>query len=314
MNITTKYLCHVVGEEATRVERWHLSTVKRMKAYAIAIHIPVILWAITGYVLASQIFELNFWPSISASLFCAGLIYMVERLVLATPKGGFVNLGRFTIGIVMAVIGACTVDLVLFDKEISHQLREIDEIRITEKYEKLLDSQGQIVADKKSDWFKAQDASNCEANGTCGSKVRSVGPVYRELSRQAKILREEYFSAQRRLEEISKEKSLESLESSTIAVKEAGLLARVEALHQYVANNTAAFIAWILFLLLILFFELIVVMVKIVFQGKETVDDQIDRYRELVSQHKARAYMDATTSPVARAQRLLDDVYNSNGI
>ena len=54
--------------------------------------------------------------------------------------------------------------------------------------------------------------------------------------------------------------------------------------------------------------------VKIVFQGKETVDDQIDRYRELVSQHKAKAYMDATTSPVARAQRLLDDIYNSNGI
>ena len=170
------------------------------------------------------------------------------------------------------------------------------------------------MANKKLDWFKAQDASNCEANGTCGSKVRSVGPVYRELSRQAKILREEYFSAQRRLEEISKEKSLDLIETSTNAVKEAGLLARVEALHQYVANNTAALIAWILFFSLILFFELIVVVVKIVFQGKETVDDQIDRYRELVSQHKAKAYMDATTSPVARAQRLLDDIYNSNGI
>ena len=314
MNITTKYLCHVVGEEPTRVERWHLSTVKRMKAYAIALHIPVTLWTITGYVLASQIFELDREASILVAILCAGLIYMVERLVLATPKGGFVNFGRLTIGIVMAVIGACTVDLVLFDKEISRQLREIEGIRITEKYEKLWDSQGQIVANKKLDWFKAQDASNCEANGTCGSKVRSVGPVYRELSRQAKILREEYFSAQRRLEEISKEKSLELLETSTNAVKEAGLLARVEALHQYVANNTAALIAWILFFSLILFFELIVVVVKIVFQGKETVDDQIDRYRELVSQHKAKAYMDATTSPVARAQRLLDDIYNSNGI
>ena len=314
MNITTRYMCHVVGEESTQAERWHLSTIKRMKAYAIALHIPVTLWAITGYVLASQIFELDREISILVAFLCAGLIYMVERLVLATPKGGFVNLGRLMIGTVMAIIGACAVDLLLFDKEISHQLREIEEIRITEKYEKFLDSQGKIVADKKSDWFKAQDASNCEANGTCGSKVRSVGPIYRELSRQTKILRNEYFSAQRRLEEISKEKSLELLETSTNAVKEAGLLARVEALHQYVANNKAALIAWILFFTLILFFELIVVVVKIVFQGKETVDDEINRCREIVSQHKARAYMDAITSPVARAQRLLDDIYNSNGI
>jgi hypothetical protein len=297
-------MCHVVGEEPARVGRWHLSTIKRMKAFAIAIHIPVTLWAVTGYVIASQIFELGRGTSVLVATLCAGLIYMVERLVLATPKVWYVNFGRSLIGVVIAILGACTVDLVLFDKEISYQLREAEEVRINAEYDRLLVSQTQVTAQKKLDWFKAQEASNCEANGTCGSRIRSIGPIYRELSRQAEILRQEYFAAQNKLDELSKARSLELAVASTNASKEAGLLARVEALHQYISSNNAALIAWLLFFSLILFFELMVVLAKLVFG--ETVDDQIDKVREHVSYHKAKAYMEATTSPVAHAQRLLE--------
>ena len=304
MNITTNYLCHVVGEEPVRVERWHLSTIRRMKAFAIAIHIPVILWAVTGYVIASQIFELSRETSALVVILCAGLVYMVERLVLATPKNRYVNCGRLMIGIVMAILGACTVDLVIFDKEIAHQLRAAEGVRINAEYDRLLVSQTQIIAQNKLDWFKAQEASNCEANGTCGSRVRSVGPIYRELSRQAKVLRQEYFSAQNKLDELSEKKSLELAAASSNASREAGLLARVEALHQYISSNNAALVAWILFFSLILFFELMVVLVKLVFG--ETVDDQIDKIREDISRHKADVYGKTMTSPVASAQKLLE--------
>ena len=35
----SNYLCHIVGEQPERVARMHASTVKRTKAFAIAIHI-----------------------------------------------------------------------------------------------------------------------------------------------------------------------------------------------------------------------------------------------------------------------------------
>jgi hypothetical protein len=305
----SNYLCHIVGEQPERVARMHASTVKRTKAFAIAIHIPVMLWAVTGYVIASKIFGLEPWSAAAIALFCSGLIYMVERVVLATPKVWYVNVSRVVIGLVISVLGASTVDLVIFDREVAQQLREAGEAQIRATHDKALEQQKLVLAQKKVDWLKAQDAANCEANGTCGSRVRSVGPVYRELARQAETMKSEYMAAQVQLDVLNTQKGQAVVQWSATANvgNQAGLLTRVEALHQYTANNTAAFIAWILFFVLVLFFELMVVLSKLVFG--ETVDDELDQIREQISQQKARAYMEAVTSPVANARQLLESSY-----
>ena len=59
---------------------------------------------------------------------------------------------------------------------------------------------------------------------------------------------------------------------------------------------------------LVLFFELMVVLSKLVFG--ETVDDELDQIREQISQQKARAYMEAVTSPVTNARQLLESAYS----
>lgn len=306
----SNYLCHIVGEQPERVARMHASTVKRTKAFAIAIHIPVMLWAVTGYVIASKIFGLEPWSAAAIAVFCSGLIYMVERVVLATPKVWYVNVSRVVIGLVISVLGASTVDLVIFDREVAQQLREAGEAQIRATHDKALEQQKLVLAQKKVDWLKAQDAANCEANGTCGSRVRSVGPVYRELARQAETMKSEYMAAQVQLDVLNTQKGQAVVQWSATANvgNQAGLLTRVEALHQYTANNTAAFTAWILFFVLVLFFELMVVLSKLVFG--ETVDDELDQIREQISQQKARAYMDAVTSPVANARQLLESSYS----
>lgn len=306
---TSNYLCQIVGESPARVARFHPSSVKRLKAFAIAIHIPVLLWAVTGYVIASQIFMLQTWGAAMIAMLCSGLIYLVERLVLATPKVWYVNISRVLIGLVISVLGASTVDLVIFDREVMQELREAGETRIQAEFDKAARAQGQVLAQTKSDWLKAQEAANCEANGTCGSKVRSVGPVYRELSRQAEILRVEYATARGQLAQLNAQRTqaVALWRAKPDLVTQAGLLSRVEALHQYTMHNTAALVAWGLFFLLVLFFELMVVFAKLVFG--ETVDDELDRIREHISQQKARAYLEAVTSPVASAKTLLDVSY-----
>ncbi len=306
----SNYLCHVVGEQPARVARFHPSTVRRTKAFAIAIHIPVLLWAVTGYVIASQIFKLQAQQAAAVAFFCSGLIYLVERLVLATPKAWYVNVSRVLIGLVIAVLGASTVDLVIFDREVRQQLLQAGEAGVQAEHDKAIDTQRQAVAQKKADWLKAQEAANCEANGTCGSRLRSVGPVYRELAHQSEILRVDYMAAQDQLAQLAVQKAqaLALWRSAPQVLEQAGLLARVEALHQYTSNNTAAFVAWVLLFTLVLFFELMVVLSKLVFG--ETVDDELDRIREHISQKKARDYMDAVTSPVMDARKLIEASYN----
>lgn len=279
----SNYLCHVVGEQPEQVARFHPSTVKRIKAYALAIHIPVLMWAVTGFVIASQIFQMDDVASSVVAFFSAGLIYLVERLVLATPKAWFVNLARVLIGLVIAVLGASTVDLVIFDREVTQQLIQTGEARLRAEHAQLTETQTQLVAQKKTDWDQAQEAANCEANGTCGSKMRSVGPVYRELARQADVLRKDYLAAQAQLTQLKSQhaQAIEQFRSAPQVVEKAGLLARIEALHQYTSSNTAAFVAWCMFFALVLFFELMVVLSKLVFG--ETVDDELDRIREHLS-------------------------------
>lgn len=305
----SKYLCFVVGEKFEKAQKFHPSSHKRLTAFALAIHIPVLLWAVTGYVISSSIFHLEVAMSLCIAFFCAMAIYLVERIVLATPKNFLVNALRLVIGLVIAVLGASTVDLVIFDREIAEQLHINAQERIQQDYEKTTASLVETMERKKADWQRAQEAANCEANGTCGSRMRSVGPVYRELARQADILRKDYLREQKKYEALTEKKNVqldEARESSQTA-SQAGLLSRIKALHDYTSSNTAAFVAWVLFLSLVLFFELMVVIAKLVFG--ETVDDELDRIRESISQEKARAYKEAITSPVFSAREMVHSAF-----
>jgi hypothetical protein len=165
------------------------------------------------------------------------------------------------------------------------------------------------LMDAKHDWSTAKAAANCEADGTCGSGRKSTGPIYRELSRQAETLRQDYVAAQLELRRISSAWAAAALEAheSPKVVDQAGLLSRIEALHQYTVKNRTAFVAWLLFFCLVWCLEAMVIFVKIVFP--ETVDDQIERVREQVAGHRARAYREAMLSPLAKAQCELQAFY-----
>lgn len=303
--LTSVYLCLVVGEDVEKYQKFHPSSRKRLTAFALAIHIPVILWAFTGYVIANSIFQIGSATSLCIAFACSTTIYLVERIVLATPNNFMVHGLRVVIGLVIAVLGASTLDLVMFKREIAEQLQISYRERIQQDYEKKSAAIVESIEQKKSDWQRAQEAANCEANGTCGSRIRSVGPVYRELSRQSDILRNDYLRDQKNFELLTEKKNLrldevqEDLQKST----EAGLLSRIKALHDYTTSNPAAFVTWALFLCLVLFFELLVVISKLVFG--ETVDDELDRIRETISQDRARAYKEAITSPVFSAREMV---------
>lgn len=295
--------CYIIGVDSARLESLHTSTKDRIRTFAIAIVIPAVLWAITGYVIASNIFRFDRIPAIAIGIICALLIYMIERIVIATPKNRHINWVRLLIGFVIALLGSATFDLVLFEKEVSGQLIRAEEARINQDYMEEFARQYSALTQKRLDWLSAQDAANCEANGTCGSKTRNIGPITIQLSKHAETLHQDYLVMQNKIDDLSKDKAEKLLRALENAPQEAGLLARIDALHQYVWNNKVALIAWLLFFSLILFFELIVVLTKLAFG--ETVDDRIDRMREQIKQHRVESYMDFQLSPLAAARNLI---------
>jgi hypothetical protein len=309
MNFTTKYMCYVVGEEPAIVKLWQPATVRRMKAFAIALHIPVAIWAVSGYAIASMIFGLGMVTSALIALFWAGLIYLVERLILVAPKVWYVNFSRILIGVIIATLGSNMVDLVMFDKDITQQLLKDKRIDISTKYERLASSQRELIDQKRLAWHKAHGEAICEANKKCGSGRGGMGPIYRKLAKHAATLHKEYLATEDELKKMNENKSWE-LANVSSTLKEEGLLTRLEALHSYISNNNAALIVWLLCFSLILFFELVVVLAKFFFG--ETVDDQIEKLREDVIRHNAERLKDAETSPTAHARKLLKNIYSNS--
>jgi len=303
------YLCKVIGESPERASRFHISTIRRTEAFAIAIHIPVLVWAVTGYLIANGVFALGALTSAIVAAACGSMVYLVERLVLATPKAPWMTLGRFVIGFVIALLGASAVDLVIFEREIEKQLIASKRLEIESEFRKRIDSQADLVERRRLDWQSARESAHCEANGTCGSRIRSTGPVYRELARHADFLQKEYVSANSQLNtfKASKDQALADFDAAPPLSKDAGLLSRVQALHEYTASNKMALIAWFLFFVLVLFFELMVVFCKMVFN--ETVDDELERIRENISQEKARNYRDAVVNPQTAVRVAINGSY-----
>ena len=210
MNVS-KYFCFIVGESFDKARKFHPSTIRRLNAFALAIHIPVILWAITGFLIAAKIFNLDLETAVVISMICAMSIYLVERIVIATPKSFCVNFLRIVIGFVIAILGASSVDLIIFERDINEQLQVNARQRVTDEFEYKSASIKKAMEQKKLEWQRAQDAANCEANGTCGSRLRSVGPVYRELARQADLLRKDYLNEQQKFDLLNSRK-LEDLD------------------------------------------------------------------------------------------------------
>jgi hypothetical protein len=243
--------------------------------------------------------------SVIISFIAAGIIYLVERIVLASPKGLLISVIRLILGFIIGFLGASAVDLVIFNKEINHQLRKNEIQVINLQTKETIDSQQNEVNSRYQLWQKAKDAAKCEANGTCGTGKANLGPVYKELNAYAEIVRQDYLAAQNKLDQINQSNNKKIEDSKKYSVEDAGLLIQIEALHSYISENRSAKLAYLLFFLMILSFELVTIFVKSVF--KETADDHVERARESIIIAKAERIRSASSLGLIGAIGLVDD-------
>uniref|UniRef100_UPI004047B4A4 DUF4407 domain-containing protein n=1 Tax=Orrella sp. TaxID=1921583 RepID=UPI004047B4A4 len=305
-----KYFCFILGEDREEFRGWHSSTLARAKAYAISIHLPLLIWLVIGYLLSVRIFGLSDQAGLIVSAICGITIFLIERLVITAPKSIAVTIGRLVIALVVGIIGSVGFDLVIFDKEVNEQLKVSANQELSDRYKILIDNQVAEVEERRNQWKLAEEKAQCEANGTCGSGVRSIGPLYREAKRHADVLREDLQRAEQQLQTIKANFAVESssLETDGTISSSAGLLARIKALHQYVFTDAVTIAAWVMLFLLVTCIELMVVFVKLAFG--ETVDDQIARLKAQVRIHKANRYASAVMSPYAEANELMNSIHH----
>lgn len=306
---TKYYVATATGVPTERLQGYHASTRERTHAYALALPIPMIIWAVSSFVVACSLFGLGPATSLAVSSLCALLIFLVERLVMISPRKWYVSICRLFIALLTAVLGACAFDLVLFAPEIEGQIRTEAREKVEKHYEARLSKQETQVSQKKADWLTAQEAASCEADGTCGTRRGGPHKVWREKDRQAKQLRQDYLDAAQALRNLHAEMDtkVSEMATATSVLNDAGLLARLEALHRYTVHHPAAMAAWLMLFMLMVGLETVIILIKHAFG--ETVDDHIERSRERLHRHQVSEYVEARFSPEARARLLIDHAF-----
>lgn len=286
--------------------RKHSSTIKRRTAFGMAICIPISLWAISGFMISHVIFQLDIGSSAWVALACAFIISLVEGVVILSPKSVKVAFARIVIGIVMAAIGAVTIDLVIFNREVRAQLIANKKEEIRQDYAKRINDQEAEVHKKKADWDQKLLSAVCEGDGSCGTGQRSLGPRYKILKKEADDAKEAYRKAEEVLSPMNEQRKLEidKIDEDNDEVKNAGLLDRVAALHERIRHSNSATLVFALFIILVFALELLVLSVKFTFG--ETIDDKKEEIEAKLEQLRLESYMAAVNSPVRHAKYCAD--------
>lgn len=257
------------------------SSRQRRTATICAVQLPIIIWALCGYALASQLFGLSLWPSLAVAAGCAYVIYLVERLVLSTARTNAMFLARFVLTLLMSALGACVFDLVVFEKDIKVELRAKEAAAYVQQMQPEIERKAAEVQAKEKAWNDALGKANCEADGSCGSGKRSTGPIWRELKRQADEKREDYRAAAEGLEAFKLQVQADSGNKGERAVAEAGVLKRLQALHEYINANKPALAWWVVLFLVIMLLEASVLLAK--YAGGKSIEEKLHELREAMT-------------------------------
>lgn len=260
------------------------STRLRRTATVCAVQLPIIIWALCAYMLASQLFGLNMWPSLAVAAGCAYVIFLVEKLVLSTPRTKWMFMARFVLTLLMSALGACVFDLVIFEKDIKAELVATGAAAYVQRMQPEITRKAQEVGAKDKAREAALQKANCEADGTCGSGKRSTGPIWRELMRQAEQKRAEYVTAAAELEALKSKVQADAKVAGEQAVEEAGVLKRLQALHDYIGANMPAMVWWVVLFLVIMLLEASVLLAK--YAGGKSIDEKLHELHEAMTLHR----------------------------
>ena len=222
------------------------------------------------------------------------MIFNLDRYIVSSMKrkGGFfgdflVALPRLAMAVLLAVVISKPLELKIFEREIDAELLVMEQeafkeqedrvnarylAQITDREAELVDFQQQL-ADKVSARNAASAAALAEADGTGGSGIRNMGPIYRAKLAEAEQAQAELTAAEAdllpRIE--ASRQALEDLrtEAATDVANLnrgvfGGMAARIDALHRLGGRSDAIWLASLFVTLLFIAIETAPIFTKLI--------------------------------------------------
>lgn len=303
----------LTGDGPAARARMRPASARRTVAYAFAVPLPMAVWAFGGYVVASSIFQLAEVGSWVIAGVSACLVLSIERILIATGPGLSMNVARVTLAVVMASLGATLLDTIVFSREITQVLRQQMVQKESARFDALIATAVARQQDARERWLAAEGSAAAELDGTGGSRRRVTelknAPIYMEKRAHADRLRTDYERQERDVTDLERQReaALGRVLTTDVAIREAGLLARIVALQEFLVQNAAAKLIWAAFFFLMMFIETLVLLVKVAFG--ESIEERLARQAAELDEHSANLMVKAMLADHAQARKMIAGLY-----
>ncbi|MCB0648117.1 MAG: DUF4407 domain-containing protein [Saprospiraceae bacterium] len=236
----------------------------------------------------------NVWAAIAFGLVWGLMIFNLDRYIVSSMKKKgkwFQDFGmaipRIVLAVIISIVIAKPLELKIFSSEIQAELismqqetRKLHEDKLKLRFDADLKKVEEEIDDINGELRRLRNQKDIlyaqalgEADGTGGSKIRNMGPIYKAKMQTAKASEDEFNLRKAELDPILAEKEarkktiLESRDSELLALEKAalnGFASRIEALDRISSKSNAVFMASIFIMLLFIAIETAPLFVKLI--------------------------------------------------
>jgi hypothetical protein len=298
-----KFYSIIIGENPKYTATFQPASKRKIALYANCLLVPVILWFINGYLLAKNVLEGNMTTALITAFIAGVIIFLIERAIVMSNGSKPIFWFRIILGFVIASLGSISLDEVIFKHDIDNQIAyyvqvEIDSAvqRVERDYKNQITMQQSIVNQKASEWKQSLKDAKSEADGTGGSKQKTVGKIALLKMDIAGKQESDYQKEYGKLEELIV--SMDSAKKNAKLKAESGfnekaLLMRIRAMFDLIANDEFMLGVYILFTIFLFCLEFLVVFIKI--GSKYSIDEELEKAREQLLRAKTQKTLDRSS-------------------
>jgi hypothetical protein len=318
MNSFLKFACMITGDESSLLEKSTPESRKKVKAFAIAIMVPVLIWGSSSFLLAYMVLQAAWWKALLVALVVTAVIFTIERLIImAKGNNNWLAAFRIAIGLCTALLGAVIIDDLLFSDAINQQLLLVKQDHAREAGRKAgeaflisrnYEEKKLEVSKKQADWQIKHEAVLREADGTGGSGKAGVDGITLFKKQEADKIKAEIEVENSKLAILETEKA----EAEKMATDQAlthfnpnNLLYRIKALFQLVTSDGWMFTVYFVFTLLMFLMEFLVIIFKSTWE-KSAHEYRMEAMEAVHREQTKRLY--GTQSPYNQAHVVIPEV------
>ena len=267
-----KLYCFITGDQYSMLVEDTPKSRQKVILMANTLLLPVLVWAINGFLLARNVMETSTWVAVFASGVCVCVIFLVERIIIMSTANKGMKRFRMVLGICVALLGAMALDEVLFKQDIDSQINknkaEYAQQKAVEagtQFDSLnrMPVRLQWVEEERKKIMQAEDMAIREMDGR-GSGVKGVGLIAQKKLEMVASRKNAAGAAQQQYDSLIavKAEAMKKASAEASAEYEPGLMIRIKALFQLVCTDWGMCIAYLVFTVMMFCIEFIVVMVK----------------------------------------------------